>query len=85
MRAAIAYISILALGLAIANSAFCEPQYKRKTIIDFDEALVEGKTRKPQSSFLSEKQGSLFSGLAEWSPDFNKKIEDSKIEVRNGL
>ena len=56
-----------------------ELKYKKQTNVDFEEALVEGKSRKPYSSYLTQQKESAFSDLYEWSPDFDHANAENQV------
>lgn len=64
-------------GTAYAGTAKV-PHYKKQTTVDFEGALVEGKSRKPYSAYLTQQKDSAFSNLNQWQPDLSKSLEDSK-------
>lgn len=52
------------------------PKYKSRTVVDFEGALVEGKSRKPYSTYLTQQKDSAFSDLHSWKPDIEKHASD---------
>lgn len=54
------------------------PRYKSKTVIDFEGALVEGKSRKPYSSYLTQQKDSAFGDLHQWGPDLDHSLLESE-------
>lgn len=69
--------TILAAFLA-ASSSEAAPKYKKSTVVDFEGALVEGKSRKPYSAYLTQQKDSAFSDLHGWLPDLDKRLLDSQ-------
>jgi hypothetical protein len=61
------------------------PKYKKNTVVDFEGALVEGKSRKPYSSYLTQQKESAFEELHQWSPDLEKGLQDSAKKVNKKL
>lgn len=61
------------------------PKYKQSTVVDFEGALVEGKSRKPYSAYLTQQKESAFGELNGWSPDLTKSLKDSKHRVDKTL
>ena len=61
-----------------APLAHGEQKYKKSTVIDFDGALVEGKSRKPYSAYLTQQKDSAFGELHQWQPDLEKRLLDSQ-------
>lgn len=68
---------LLALGFLLPGIALAE-KYKKNTVVDFDGATVEGKSRKPYSAYVSEKAMAATDDLAAWEPDFNEKLQLSR-------
>lgn len=66
---------------AFAGTAEASPKYKKTTEIDFDGALVEGKSRKPYSAYLTEQKDSAFADLHQWQPDLDKSLLDSQTRM----
>ncbi len=58
---------------------------KKNTVVDFEGALVEGKSRKPYSSYLTQQKESAFEELHQWSPDLEKGLQDSAKKVNKKL
>lgn len=56
--------------------------YKKKTYVNFDEALVEGKSRSPYSSYLFKKKEALVNDLSQWKPDWRTKIRKSRAKLK---
>jgi len=63
-------------GLAVAA-----PKYKTSTSVDFEGALVEGKSRKPYSAYLTQQKDSAFGELHQWQPDLEKSLLDSQTKL----
>lgn len=61
------------------------PKYKKNTVVDFEGALVEGKSRKPYSAYLTQQKESAFGELHNWAPDLEKSLKDSKHRVDKTL
>lgn len=83
-------IAILALMLSpflvpAANAAEKVPKYKKNTVVDFEGALVEGKSRKPYSAYLTQQKESAFSDLNEWQPDVSKSLTDARERLDKSL
>jgi hypothetical protein len=75
---------ILALLLCPAFSVSTyATKYKKTTEVDFEGSTVEGKVRKPYSSYLTEQKASAYGDLHEWQPDFDKSLIDSQTKLSN--
>lgn len=60
-------------------------KYKQNTVVDFEGALVEGKSRKPYSAYLTQQKESAFGEMHDWAPDLKKSLKDSKHRVDKTL
>jgi hypothetical protein len=71
---------LLALGSVVPSAVLAEsaPRYKKNTVVDFDGATVEGKSRKPYSAYVSDKAMATADDLAVWQPDFNRTLQQSR-------
>lgn len=78
-------ISVAVAPLLFSNVAIAGPKYKKNTVIDFEGALVEGKSRKPYSSYLSQEHKGGFDSLSNWKPDLRKKIAIQADKAKNQL
>ncbi|HEY8279632.1 MAG TPA: hypothetical protein VIH99_08415 [Bdellovibrionota bacterium] len=56
-------------------------KYKKSTVIDFEGALVEGKSRKPYSAYLTQQKDSAFGELHQWQPDLDKRLQDARTRL----
>ena len=66
---------------APAALAKASPHYKQKSVVDFDDAVVEGKSRKPYSTYLSKENEGNFSDVNSWSLDFSKRLKHSQLKA----
>lgn len=69
---------LAALLIAAPLPAEAAPKYKKSTVVDFEGALVEGKSRKPYSAYLTQQKDSAFAELHQWRPDLEKRLLDSQ-------
>jgi hypothetical protein len=83
---------LLLLGLVLAlfatfavPTAESAPRYKKQTVVDFEGALVEGKSRKPYSAYLTQQKDSAFSDLNQWQPDLNHSLLESQRRMDKSL
>lgn len=67
-----------ALPLTVDAAA---PKYKKSTVVDFEGALVEGKSRKPYSAYLTQQKDSAYGELHQWQPDLNKRLQDAQTRL----
>ncbi len=77
-------IALLIYGAFIADAQGKEPRYKTHTTVDFDEALVEGKSRKPYAAYLSQDKDYAMDNLSDWQMDMQKSIEMTQARLEYG-
>ena len=63
------------------NAIAAAPKYKKSTVVDFEGALVEGKSRKPYSAYLTQQKDSAFGELHQWQPDLDKRLLDTQTRL----
>ncbi|MGZ3650585.1 MAG: hypothetical protein ACXVB9_21845 [Bdellovibrionota bacterium] len=73
-------ISGLLLAPPLSNKA-AATKYKTSTVVDFEGALVEGKSRKPYSAYLTQQKDSAFGELHQWQPDLDKSLLDAQTKL----
>jgi len=71
----------LMMSLPFVFTAEAGAKYKKSTTVDFEGALVEGKSRKPYSAYLSQQKESAFGALHRWEPDLDKRLLDSQTRL----
>jgi hypothetical protein len=77
---------VLLLFVSVAvPAAESAPKYKKQTVVDFEGALVEGKSRKPYSAYLTQQKDSAFSDLNQWQPDLNHSLLESQRRMDKSL
>jgi hypothetical protein len=76
-------LSLLVSSLVPYQALAGPRKYKSSTVIDFEGALVEGKSRKPYSTYLSQQKRTAYSDLHLWQPDFDKRLLDSQVKLEN--
>jgi hypothetical protein len=59
-------------------------RYKTHTTVDFEEALVEGKSRKPYAAYLSQDKDYAMENLSDWDMDLQKSISDTQARLEYG-
>lgn len=69
---------LLMLSPVAVSTAEAAAKYKKSTVVDFEGALVEGKSRKPYSAYLTQQKDSAFGELHQWQPDLDKRLLDSQ-------
>ncbi len=52
-------------------------RFKKQTVVDFEDALIEGKSRKPYSAYLSKQKKDEFQDLFSWELDLDKRVQSS--------
>ncbi len=66
-------------------SAESAPKYKKNTVVDFEGALVEGKSRKPYSAYLTQQKESAFGELHQWEPDLDRSLQETQRKMEKSL
>lgn len=56
---------------AIAGEA--PTRYKKQTVVDFEDALIEGKSRKPYSAYLSKQKDEEMRSYFDWDLDWQRR------------
>ncbi|HSA33691.1 MAG TPA: hypothetical protein P5077_08200 [bacterium] len=51
--------------------------YRSKTVIDFEDVMLEGQIKKPSGSFLMDRTKTKFNSLINLKKDFNKELVKS--------
>jgi hypothetical protein len=77
-----ALLLMVTLAVPAAESA---PKYKKNTVVDFEGALVEGKSRKPYSAYLTQQKDSIFGELHQWQPDLDRSLLESQRRMDKSL
>ena len=85
----LAWARAVLLALPLFVLLFCplsglaagKQKYKKNTVIDFEGALVEGKSRKPYSAYLYKQKEQAAKDLSEWDLDLSKGIAFSKERI----
>ena len=49
-------------------------KYREKTVIDFEDVMLEGQIKKPSGSFLMDRSKTKFISLIKLMQDFNKEL-----------
>ena len=49
-------------------------KYREKTVIDFEDVMLEGQIKKPSGSFLMDRSKTKFNSLINLKQDFNKEL-----------
>jgi hypothetical protein len=52
-------------------------KYREKTVIDFEDVMLEGQIKKPSGSFLMDRTKTKFNSLINLKQDFNKELVKS--------
>ncbi len=72
-------IMFLFFGILSAQEAETDAQgniivYREKTVIDFEDVMLEGQIKKPSGSFLMDRTRTRFNNLINMKEDFNKEL-----------
>ncbi|MDP7039662.1 MAG: hypothetical protein QGI45_10925 [Myxococcota bacterium] len=71
MMKALKYLAFLSLFLyGAVGLAGDDVKYKKRTVIDFSEALIEGELTKPEGSYIVNRKVSRFSSLIKLRENF---------------
>lgn len=49
-------------------------KYREKTVIDFEDVMLEGQIKKPSGSFLMDRSKTKFNSLINLKKEFNKEL-----------
>ncbi len=87
LRGLILFLALMMspLGISVVQGAESATRYKKQTVVDFEGALVEGKSRKPYSAYLTQQKEAAFGELHSWQPDLNKSLLDAQRKVDKSL
>ena len=64
-----------ALLLSMSPRAYAEePEYQKKTVIDFEEVLLEGELKKPAGDYITERQSRKFNSMIKVRKNFEQEM-----------
>lgn len=63
-----------ALLYGLGGMALAQEQYKKKTVIDFDEVLLEGELKKPAGAMITERGEMKFDTMIKVRTNFEKEM-----------
>lgn len=77
---------IVGVGLSLAGTAFAQSggdavSYKKKTIIDFSDVLIEGELTRPEGSYVVSRKQSSFSKLIQVRENFVPELLSSPNQL----
>ena len=83
MRAGLAIMVGLALTLSagVSLAQGDTVSYKKKTIIDFSDVLIEGELTKPEGSYVVSRKLSRFSTLIQYRQDYKFELLNSANDL----
>jgi hypothetical protein len=84
-RKLIPWFALFLMVAFAVPSAQSAPKYKKNTVVDFEGALVEGKSRKPYSAYLTQQKDSIFGELHQWQPDLDRSLLESQRRMDKSL
>ena len=67
---------------AAADDGFDDMQYKKMTVIDFEEVLLEGELRKPTGSVILDRQQLKFKNLIRFRENFEPEMIKSVDKLK---
>jgi len=77
------FLTLALLGTAFAPLSLAqEMTYKKKTVIDFDEILLEGELKKPAGAYIKERQELKFNNLIRVRKNFEKEMFKSVDKLK---
>lgn len=67
---------VILVVLAVSSSLLAEDRivYKKKTVVDFEDVMLEGQIKKPTGSFLVDRTKARFNSLIKMKENFNKEL-----------
>ena len=71
---------MLAFGFVVAQDVDEQGRlvkYREKTVIDFEDIMLEGQIKKPSGSFLMDRSKKKFNSLINLKKEFNKELVKS--------
>ncbi len=85
MRARLLALGVLAAALLSSGAALAQDGdqvvYKKKTVIDFSDVLIEGELTKPEGSYVVSRKLSRFSTLIQYRQDYKFELLNSHNEL----
>lgn len=62
--------------LTVSSAVFAEDKiiYQKKTVVDFEDVMLEGQIKKPTGSFLVDRTKARFNSLIKMKENFNKEL-----------
>ncbi|RMG20343.1 MAG: hypothetical protein D6729_03140 [Deltaproteobacteria bacterium] len=76
----VAVATALSVGFGSVARAQSEPdtiQYKKKTVIDFNDVTLEGELTKPEGAYVLNRKRTKFSSLIKLRGDFLRELQTS--------
>ncbi len=80
-RSRLFWLAVILLHFLFAPIAHAV-RYKKQTVVDFEDALIEGKSRKPYSAYLSKQKSEEMRDLFDWDLDWAHRVRLSQDEVK---
>ena len=76
-------LSLTLIGTSLVPAALAQSvEYKKKTVIDFDEILLEGELKKPAGAYITERQELKFNNLIRVRQNFEKEMFKSVDKLK---
>jgi len=73
------FLSVLVVFMLLLQTvAFAqETKYRKKTVIDFDDVLLEGELKKPTGAYITERREMNFTNLIQTRKNFEQEMVKS--------
>jgi len=65
---------LITVSFSFAQEEEVIVKYRQKTVLDFEDVMLEGQIKKPTGSFLMDRAGSGFNSLIKMKENFNKEL-----------
>lgn len=66
----------------IVNEDGKNVMYKKKSVVDFDDALIEGEVKNPSEFYFVHRPQEKFGSLVKKRPDFHKEMLRDSVMIR---
>jgi len=68
-------LSVVLLQFVLSTALFAqEKRYRKKTVIDFDDVLLEGELKKPAGAYITERRELSFKNLIRTRKNFEQEM-----------
>ncbi len=75
MKKILILISLIATIMCLGATAFAQDvHFRKKTVIDFDDVLIEGELKKPAGDYITERKSLKFESLIKVRKNFENEM-----------